>query len=68
MDFLKNLSLIEIVTYVGFIFTVIGFFAVKKRNNTKVIQKSNVKNGISVQAGGNIKIGKLNESKSNCKK
>ncbi|OYQ81797.1 hypothetical protein B9T19_03805 [Ignatzschineria sp. F8392] len=68
MDFLKNLSLIEIVTYVGFIFTVIGLFTIKKIINKKTIQKSNVKNGISVQAGGNIKIGKLNESKSNCKK
>ena len=72
IDYIKGLSLVEIVTYLGFILTLIGapyyVYRAKVINRKKISQKSIVKNGISVQAGGNVHMEGVNESKSNCKK
>lgn len=71
IDYIKNLSLVEIVTYLGFILTLIGFtcytYKIKVLNRNKISQKSIVKNGVSVQAGGNVHMEGINESKSNSK-
>lgn len=68
MDFIKNLTPVEIVTYLGFIVTLISLFCytykTKVISRKKISQKATVKNGISIQAGNNVKIGGINESES----
>lgn len=68
MDFIKNLTLIEVVTYSGFIITLISLFCytykTKVVSRKKISQKATVKNGISIQAGNNVKMGGVNEPES----
>lgn len=65
LDWLNNTIGTDIATYVGVALALIGFFIVGKKISNKFTQKQSIKNGTGIQVGGNLTIGKDDESKSN---
>jgi len=65
LDWLKSLSGPDIATYIGVVLGLIGLLYAGTKIVNRNSQKQKIKNGTGIQVGGNLTIGREDESKSN---